>query len=132
MKILLVEDERISRISLARMLVKQGIEVVACETGTEGLARLDEDRFDAVVTDLRLPGADGMEILKAAKAKDGECVVIMMTAFATVETAVEALKLGAYDYLMKPFTPEALLHKLAKVRKLREVLSENVLLRKRI
>jgi len=132
MKILLVEDERISRISLARMLAKQGIEVVACETGAEGLARLDEDRFDAVVTDLRLPGADGMEILKAAKAKDSDCVVIMMTAFATVETAVEALKLGAYDYLMKPFTPEALLHKLAKVRKLREVLSENVRLRKRI
>jgi DNA-binding NtrC family response regulator len=132
MRILLVEDERTSRISLARMLVKQGDEVTACETGTEGLARLQGERFDVVITDLRLPGADGMEILQAAKAINAECVVIMMTAFATVQSAVEALKLGAHDYLMKPFSPEELLHKLAKVRKLHEVLSENVRLRKRI
>jgi DNA-binding NtrC family response regulator len=132
MRILLVEDEKASRISLARTLAKQGDEVVVCETGIEGLARLEGERFDVVITDLRLPGADGMEVLRAAKTRDKECVVIMMTAFATVENAVEALKLGAHDYLMKPFIPEELLHKLAKVRKLREVLSENVRLRKRI
>ena len=132
MRILLVEDERIARVSLSRTLAKQGDEVVACETGTEGLARLKGEQFDVVITDLRLPGVDGMEVLKAAKARDGECVVIMMTAFATIQSAVEALKLGAHDYLMKPFAPEELLHKLAKVRKLREVLSENVRLRKRL
>jgi DNA-binding NtrC family response regulator len=132
MRILLVEDERIARVSLSRTLAKQGDEVVACETGTEGLARLEEEQFDVVITDLRLPGVDGMEVLKVAKAKGGECVVIMMTAFATIQSAIEALKLGAYDYLTKPFAPEELLHMLAKVRKLREVLSENVRLRKRI
>jgi DNA-binding NtrC family response regulator len=132
MRILLVEDEKISRISLTKTLAKQGDEVVACETGSEGLARLAQDDFEVVITDLRLPGADGMEILRAAKERDGECVVIMVTAFATVENAVEALKLGAYDYLTKPFSPEKLLHMLDKIRKLRELVSENTWLRRRV
>ena len=132
MRILLVEDEKMSRISLTKALTKRGDEVVACETGSDGLARLDQERFDLVITDLRLPGADGMDVLRAAKAKDGACVVIMMTAFATVQTAIEALKLGAYDYLTKPFAPEELFHMVGKVRQLRAVLSENVRLRKQI
>jgi DNA-binding NtrC family response regulator len=132
MRILLVEDEKISRISLAKTLGRQGDEVVACETGNAGLARLERERFDLVITDLRLPGADGMEVLRAAKARDEGCVVIMMTAFASVQTAIEALKLGAYDYLTKPFAPEELLHMVAKVRTLRDVLSENARLRRRI
>jgi DNA-binding NtrC family response regulator len=132
MRILLVEDEKMTRLSLAKTMGKQGDEVVACETGSEGLARLGRERYDLVITDLRLPGADGMEVLRAAKARDGECVVIMITAFASVQTAIEALKLGAYDYLTKPFAPEELLHMVAKVRRLRSVLSENIRLRKRI
>ncbi len=130
MKVLLVEDENVSRIALAEALRKAGYEVVACETGNEGLEWIEEDRFEAVITDLRLPDVDGIEILKAAKQKEKECAVIVVTAYGTVETAVEALKLGAYDYLTKPFATDKLLTMLKNIRQLHELLRENIQLKK--
>ncbi len=132
MKILLVEDDKISRITLGETLQKEGDKVISCEKGNEALEWLEEDHFEVVITDLRLPDTDGLEILKTAKSKDKDCTVIVITGYATVDTAVTALKLGAYDYLTKPFSPEKLLSMLKNIRQLHEVLHENRQLKNRI
>ncbi len=132
MKILLVEDEKITRVSLARTLTRAGHVVTACETGAKALACLEGLSFDVVVTDLHLPKGSGMDVLQAALERDPETTVVLMTAYASVETAVEAIKLGAYDYLTKPFSPDQLLNRLQKVEELRAVRSENSRLRQTI
>ena len=103
MKILLVEDERMTRVALTGTLRKVGHEVVPCPDGRVAMSALDSDRFDIVLTDLNLPGPDGMEILTRSRRDDPEAQVIIMTAYASTETAVEALRQGAYDYVIKPF-----------------------------
>jgi DNA-binding NtrC family response regulator len=132
MKILLIEDEKISRITLSDTLRKDGYEVTACETGSTGLAEIQTNFFDVVITDLRLPQANGLDLLKAAKAKAANCTVIVITAYATVETAVTALKMGAYDYLTKPFSPDKLLSMLRNVRQFHEIVAENSQLKEKI
>ncbi|MGZ6971392.1 MAG: sigma-54-dependent transcriptional regulator, partial [Thermoanaerobaculia bacterium] len=132
MKILLVEDEKITRVSLARTLAKAGHEVTACETAAAAIEALDAATFDAVLTDLRLPRGSGMDVLKSALALEPAPGVILMTAYASVETAVEAIKLGAYDYLTKPFSPEQLLHRLEKLQELRAAKTEVSRLRRTI
>ncbi len=132
MKILLVEDEKISRITLTETLTKQGYQVTACETGRAGIDALEKSPFEVVITDLRLPDLNGLELVKLARTRDSGCTVIVITGFATVETAVAALKLGAYDYLTKPFSPDKLLSMLANIQQLHSVISENIQLKKRI
>ncbi len=132
MKILLVEDERITRITLTDTLILHGHDITPCETGLKALELLKTERFHVVITDLRLPGTNGLEILKAVKAKQNDTEVVIMTAYATVETAVEALKLGAYDYITKPFDPDELLNILAHIEKLHIVLEENIKLKDQI
>lgn len=132
MNILLVEDEKISRITLTNTLRKEGYEVTACEDGGQALTELHRTPFDVVVTDLRLPKATGIEVLTAAKKINPDCPVIIMTAYATVDTAVQALQQGAFDYLTKPFSPDALLARLHHLRTLQEVVQENTVLKTRI
>ncbi|HNW60930.1 MAG TPA: sigma-54 dependent transcriptional regulator [bacterium] len=132
MKILLIEDEKISRVTIRDTLAKQGFQVMACATGREGLNALERESFEVVITDLRLPDITGLEIVKQAKARESSCTVIVITGYATVETAVTALKLGAYDYLTKPFSPDKLLSMLANIQQLHTVISENIQLKKRI
>ena len=132
MRILLIEDEKISRITLNDTLKKAKYKVTACATGLEGLEAFRNNAYDVVVTDLRLPKTDGLEILKEVKKSNASLPVIIMTAYASVETAVQALKLGAYDYLTKPFSPDELLSMLKRIRELRRALDENVRLKKRI
>ncbi len=132
MKILLVEDEKISRITLTDTLTKQGYQVTSCETGRAGKEALENDSFEVVITDLRLPDLDGLELVKLAKTRESGCTVIVITGFATVETAVTALKLGAYDYLTKPFSPDKLLSMLANIQQLHSVIRENIQLKKQI
>ena len=100
--------------------------------GTEALNSLKSNKYDVVVTDLRLPGTNGLDILKSAKEIDTNTIVIIITAYATIETAIESLKLGAYDYLLKPFSPEQLLSILKHIEQLSNVLSENVKLKSRL
>jgi DNA-binding NtrC family response regulator len=132
MRILLVEDDKISRITLKDFLLKERHEVTVCEHGDEAVGLLAAQPFDVVLTDLRLPGASGLDILRTAKGASQGTVVIVMTAYGTVDTAVEALKLGAYDYLTKPFAPDRLLSMLDHIRQLRQVLDENAQLRRRL
>ena len=132
MRILLIEDEKITRITLSNTLKKEGYEVVSSESGQEGLELFRKQPFDVVITDLRLPRISGLEVLKEVKERAPDCTVIMMTAYGTVETAVEALKMGAYDYITKPFSPDKLLSMLQHLQQFHKVLDENVRLKKRL
>jgi len=132
MKILLVEDERMTRVSLTGILRKEGHEVTPCPDGDVAMSALDGGRFDLVLTDLNLPGANGMEILTRARADDPEAKVIIMTAYATAETAVEALRQGAHDYVIKPFQTDEILARVDRIDELHTVVEENRVLRRRI
>ncbi len=129
MKILLVEDEKISRVTLNDTLQKKGNTVIACETGRIGLEAFDKEDFDVVLTDLRLPSMSGIDILKYVKQKKPNIFVIVMTAFGTIETAVHALKLGAYEYLTKPFSYDELFIILDKIRDYKNIVNENLKLK---
>ena len=105
MKIMLVEDEKITRKTLTDILKKENYDVNSFGDGTEAIKSIKQETYDVIVTDLRLPGTNGLDILKTAKEINPKAIVIIITAYATVETAIESLKLGAYDYLLKPFSP---------------------------
>ncbi len=129
MKILLIEDDKITRITLRDALAKVGHQVAASADGRQGLEAFAHGDFEVVVTDLRLPGIDGLEILEQVKAADPKIAVLLITGYATVETAVAALKKGAFDYLTKPFTPDELIHRITQLQNLKEVRRENRQLR---
>jgi len=112
--ILVVDDEPLVRGFLTETLERDGYDVSEAPDGKKALLLLKNTHFDAIITDMKLPGATGLEILKAAKQQSPHCIVIVMTAFGTIENAVEAMRLGAFHYVLKPFTPdtiEALLEK---------------------
>ncbi|MCK6614290.1 MAG: sigma-54 dependent transcriptional regulator [Ignavibacteriaceae bacterium] len=132
MKLLIIEDEKITRITLANTLRGEGFEVFTAEDGEEGLDIFRKELPDIVITDLRLPKTGGLEILEEIIRTMPDCKVVLITAYATVETAVKALKMGAYDYLTKPFSPEELLSILRNIRQLHFVIKENRELRQRI
>lgn len=102
-RILIVDDQDMMRDSLAQILVREGHEVIAAVDGASAVARLGAARFDLLITDLRMPKMSGLELMAEAKRLRPDMPVVLMTAFATVSNAVEAMKLGAYDYIQKPF-----------------------------
>jgi two-component system response regulator PilR (NtrC family) len=131
-KILIVDDEQSMRDFLAIMLKKEGHEVVAAGTGNDALKAIQAEIFDLVITDVKMPGMDGIEVLKTIKDISSETVVIMITAFATAETAVEAMKLGAYDYIIKPFKVDELKLIIQNSLEKRFLRKENILLKREI
>ncbi|MFI4938973.1 MAG: response regulator [Burkholderiales bacterium] len=104
-KILIVDDEEIVRLSHLRLLAKADCNVEAVWNGIEALREMERDAFDLVLLDLRMPGMDGMSILKTIKERWPESEVVVITGYPSVETATEAIRLGAYDYLAKPVDP---------------------------
>ncbi|MCU0453906.1 MAG: sigma-54 dependent transcriptional regulator [Bacteroidetes bacterium] len=132
MNVLIIEDEKISRISLTNTIRKEGFDAASAASAEEGLEVFERERPAVVVTDLRLPKADGLHVLSTVLAKAPETKVVIITAHATVETAVAALRMGAYDYLTKPFSPERLLTILRNLRRLIDVVGENEALRTKI
>jgi DNA-binding NtrC family response regulator len=106
--ILIIDDEDIVRISCKRTLMPEGFEVKTAQNGIEGLKMIEEERFDIVLTDLKMPDIDGIEVLRLIKQRWAETVVIIITGYQTVDSAVKAIKLGAYDYIEKPFTPDGI------------------------
>ncbi len=132
MKLLLIEDEKITRRSLTDILTREGFEVSAAEDGEQGMELFRAEKPEVVVTDLRLPKSSGIEVLQQVLAESPDCKVILITAHATVDTAVTSLKLGAYDYLTKPFSPEKLISILRNISLLRSALNENSELKQKI
>ena len=104
---ILVVDDKANMLGLFSKILRDVGEVVTADGGRRGIEKLDAERFDVVVTDIRMPDLDGREVLRHARALPKPPEVILMTAFATLETAIEALRLGAFDYLTKPFDPDA-------------------------
>jgi DNA-binding NtrC family response regulator len=104
-KILIVDDEEVVRLSHFRLLAKGDRNVEAVWNGAEALREMERDAFDLVLLDLRMPGMDGMSVLKTIKEKWPESEVVVITGDPSVETATEAIRLGAYDYLVKPVDP---------------------------
>jgi two-component system response regulator PilR (NtrC family) len=102
-RILIVEDERNMREVLSILLEGEGYTVRAAGNGSEGIKIIERDIFDLVITDIKMPGASGFEVLKRAQEVSPDTMVIMITAFGTIESGIEAMKLGAYDYIHKPF-----------------------------
>jgi DNA-binding NtrC family response regulator len=107
-RILIVDDERGIRALCSDVLRRAGHEVEAADTGTAGLAAARAQRFDLILCDINLPGVDGLTMLPSLLARDVPPTVILITAFPSIETAVRGMKLGARDYLAKPFTPDEL------------------------
>ena len=105
-RILVVDDEEIVRNSWVDWLREDGYHVEAAENGLKGLEMIKERPWDVAMVDLKMPKMDGLELLEKAKAINPEMHVIIITAYATVHTAVQAIKMGAYDYLIKPCEPE--------------------------
>jgi DNA-binding NtrC family response regulator len=128
-RVLVVDDEEIVRESLLGWLEKDGFTVDTAPDGTAAVGRLRAEPWSIVLLDLKMPGMDGMQVLEHARRLRPEAAVVMMTAYATVDTAVAAMKLGAYDYLVKPFDPEELSHLIAKIVAQQALVHENTVLR---
>ena len=131
-KILLIEDEAPSREALALLLKNTGYEVTGAGSGQEAFEKLAADRFNIVITDLFLPDLDGIDILKKVKALSPLIEVILITGHASAETAVKAMKEGAFDYITKPLNLDELRLIIEKALEKRRLLSENVYLRKQL
>jgi DNA-binding NtrC family response regulator len=120
---LIIEDDKIMRVTLTDYLRSKGHEVVACALGEEGITVFDKEKFSLVVSDVMLPDMNGLDILKKIKEKDPNAVVLIITAYGTIKDAVEALKLGAFDYVTKPFALEEfnlIINRALEVKDLRE------------
>jgi len=131
-RILVVDDEMIVCESCKRILEDEGYEVEIALSGKEAFEKMRERPFDIVITDLKMPGIDGMEVLRTIRKEYPQTIVIMITGFSTVETAVEAMKLGAFDYIPKPFTPDEVLVVVGKAVEQKSLLLENLYLRQEL
>src|SRR5574341_2387225 len=131
-RVLLVEDEEILRIALGNELRRHGYVVRTAADGDEGLSAIQEETFDVALLDVRLPQRDGLDLLRVLRERSPDTVAIMMTAYGTVEEAVAAMKLGAHDYLLKPFPTEALLLTLSRAGEYLDLRRENLHLRDRL
>lgn len=129
-KILVVDDEKSLREVLSIMLKRAGYTVTEASDGDEAIGHVNKEIYDLVITDLRMPKADGMEVLKAVKSSSPDTVVLVITAFATSDSAVEAMKQGAYDYLTKPFQVDEVQLIIRNALEKRRLSTENMLLKR--
>jgi len=130
--ILIVDDEESVRDSLYSWFIEDGYQVAVAENANKALSMLESDTFDIILADIKMPGMDGLEMLRRIKLLKSESVVIVMTAFATVDTAVQALKDGAFDYITKPFDPDDLSHLIRNASKQISLAEENETLRTKV
>lgn len=130
--ILIIDDEPLMRISISDALKVEGYNVMSAETGGEGLKSIKNNSYDVVITDLRLPEVDGVQILKSCKQISPRTKVLMITAYGSVDTAVEAMKIGAYDYITKPFSMDEFILTVKRLIALRDLEDENIYLKEKI
>jgi DNA-binding NtrC family response regulator len=131
-RILVVDDEALIRDTLAEYLQQEGFAVDACATGEQALERAAERRYDIALCDVQLPGMDGIELLERLLKLSPQTFVLLVTAFATVENAVEAFQRGAHDYLMKPILLDEVLGKVRRMLQYRDLYQENQDLRREL
>jgi len=124
-KILIVDDEEGMRRLLSRILVKEGYETHAVGNGEEAMQAIAQDQFELVITDIKMPGMGGLELLAELRAYDPRLPIIVITAYGTVESAVQALRAGAYDYITKPFEADEIRLTVAKALERERLLAEN-------
>src|SRR4030066_176842 len=105
-KIMVVDDDALGREYLCETLKRGGYDVTGVGNGQQAVSRIGKEDFDMVFMDMKMPGMDGMEALEKVKGISQETVVILMTAYGTIESAVEGMGKGAYDYIIKPFSPD--------------------------
>ncbi|MEZ5018817.1 MAG: sigma-54 dependent transcriptional regulator [Bacteroidales bacterium] len=130
--ILIVDDEESVRDSLCNWFIEDGYSVECAENAKKALQMLEEKDFDIILADIKMPGMDGMEMHRRIKTLNRESIVIIMTAFASVDTAVQALKDGAFDYITKPFDPDDLSHLIRNAAAQISLKSENEALKRRV
>jgi DNA-binding NtrC family response regulator len=127
-----VDDEESVRDSLYNWFLEDGYIVDTAENAKVALSKLESELFDIILADLKMPGMDGLEMMQRIKALNKEAIVIIMTAFASVDSAVKALKEGAYDYITKPFDPDDLSHLIRNASKQITLKAENDALKKKV
>jgi two-component system, NtrC family, response regulator AtoC len=132
LKILVVDDEPAIRQILSNIIEREGLQVSVAENGSSALEKLTKENFDVVFSDVRMPDFSGIELLQKAKAQGIESQFIIMTAFASVNTAIEAMRYGAFDYLTKPVRPEDVIHRLNQISDIIGLRSENKVLREMV
>ena len=130
--ILIVDDEESVRDSLYSWFTEDGYRVEVAEHAKKALSLLETSYFDIILTDLKMPGMDGLELLQRIKTLNKDSIIIVMTAFASVDTAVKALKEGAFDYVTKPFDPDDLSHLIRNATRQVSLAHENETLKKRV
>jgi len=131
-RILIIEDEKSMREVLKILLEEEGYEITVASNGREGIDYIENDIFDLVVTDIKMPKADGFEVLKKVKELSPSTIVIMITAFGTTESTIEAMKLGAYDYIYKPFKIDEIRLVIQKAFEKKNLSEELSLLREKV
>ncbi len=131
-RIIVVDDEDIIREGMRRILSNSGFVVEAFANGYLALEKLQNAFFDLLITDLKMPGMSGMDVLKSIKVLQPEMPVIMITGYSSVDTAVEAMKIGAVDYIGKPFTPDEIVAKVEAALEVKAVLIDDIYLRKEL
>lgn len=130
--ILIVDDELVVRDSLTKWFREEGYRTEAAGSAREALEKIAANGFDIVLIDIKMPGMDGMELQQRLREVDPDLVLIIMTGYASVETAVQALKRGAFDYITKPFDPDDLVHIVRNAMEQRLVKQENIRLREQL
>lgn len=131
-RLLIVEDEETLRESLKRVFIREGYDVEAAPDAESALGFLEDRSYDLIITDIILPGIDGIELLRRCREQNPEQLIIVMTAFASLETAVEALRGGAYDYIIKPIIHEEIKRISKNALRERALRTENLILKKQI
>ena len=130
--LLVVDDEQVIRDSLSKWFKEDGYSVSSAENAADALRRLQGQKWDIILLDIKMPGMDGMELQQRIRELDQDATIIFITAHATVDTAVKALKNGAFDYVTKPVDPDYLSHLVANALKQRSLANENVKLKEQI
>jgi DNA-binding NtrC family response regulator len=131
-QVLIVDDEKVMQESCSRILMKEGYRFYTVNSGEEAIEEFGRESYDLVLLDLKMPGMGGIETLRRLKEMEPGVTVLIITGYPSIETAVKAIKLGAYDYITKPFTPDALRVAINRALERKSLMVENQYLRRQL